>query len=106
MYRAVLTNLKPFAFRYEAIRSSRSVIIWQHSMAPNMLTAHQISKSYSINHLAIPSRERFEQALSAFDGTILAVVHDRYSIKRFTTELWILEEKSIRREFLSGFPVA
>jgi len=33
-----------------------------------------------INHLDIPSRERFEQALAQFEGTILAVVHDRYFI--------------------------
>jgi ATP-binding cassette subfamily F protein 3 len=41
-----------------------------------------------INHLDIPSRERFERALAQFDGTILAVVHDRYFIERFATRLW------------------
>jgi ATP-binding cassette subfamily F protein 3 len=41
-----------------------------------------------INHLDIPSRERFEQALREFDGTILAVVHDRYFISRFATDVW------------------
>jgi ATP-binding cassette subfamily F protein 3 len=45
-----------------------------------------------INHLDIPSRTQFEQALSQFDGTILAVVHDRYFIQRFAKELWILDE--------------
>ncbi len=43
-----------------------------------------------INHLDIPSRERFEQALTQFDGTILAVVHDRYFIERFATQVWEL----------------
>ena len=38
-----------------------------------------------INHLDIPSRESFEQALSAFEGTVLAVVHDRYFIEHFAT---------------------
>ena len=33
-----------------------------------------------INHLDIPSRESFERALSAFEGTVLIVVHDRYFI--------------------------
>ncbi len=42
-----------------------------------------------INHLDIPSRTQFEQALSQFEGTILAVVHDRYFIERFATELWV-----------------
>ena len=41
-----------------------------------------------VNHLDIPSRERFEQALTRFDGTILAVVHDRYFIERFATRVW------------------
>ncbi|MGW8250022.1 MAG: ribosomal protection-like ABC-F family protein [Anaerolineales bacterium] len=45
-----------------------------------------------INHLDIPSRERFEQALAHFDGTILAVVHDRYFIERFATRLWEMGE--------------
>ncbi len=41
-----------------------------------------------INHLDIPSRARFEEALSAYDGTILAVVHDRYFIENFATSIW------------------
>jgi len=54
-----------------------------------------------INHLDIPSRELFEQALMGFDGTVLAVVHDRYFIQRFATEVWILENKGIRRDVLA-----
>ncbi len=49
-----------------------------------------------INHLDIPSRSRFEQALSSFDGTVLAVVHDRYFIERFATEIWEVEGERIR----------
>jgi ATP-binding cassette subfamily F protein 3 len=49
-----------------------------------------------INHLDIPSRERFEQALAHFDGTVLAVVHDRYFIERFATDLWIAERHQVR----------
>jgi ATP-binding cassette subfamily F protein 3 len=45
-----------------------------------------------INHLDIPSRARFEQALSQYPGTILAVVHDRYFIQRFASEIWSLDE--------------
>ena len=45
-----------------------------------------------VNHLDIPSRSRFEQALSQFNGTVLAVVHDRYFIQRFASELWILDD--------------
>ena len=51
-----------------------------------------------INHLDIPSREQFEQALASFDGTILAVVHDRYFISQFAEEVWIIDERNIKRE--------
>jgi ATP-binding cassette subfamily F protein 3 len=54
-----------------------------------------------INHLDIPSRTRFEQALAPFDGTILAVVHDRYFIERFATDLWVVEGRKIRQEILT-----
>ncbi|HEX6384971.1 MAG TPA: ABC-F family ATP-binding cassette domain-containing protein [Anaerolineae bacterium] len=49
-----------------------------------------------INHLDIPSRERFEQALAQFEGTILAVVHDRYFIERFATDMWLVENQQLR----------
>jgi ATP-binding cassette subfamily F protein 3 len=41
-----------------------------------------------LNHLDIPSRARFEQALAAFDGAFLAVVHDRYFIEAFAGDVW------------------
>ncbi len=50
-----------------------------------------------INHLDIPSRARFEQALAAFEGTVLAVVHDRYFIERFAGEIWEIERDAIRK---------
>jgi ATP-binding cassette subfamily F protein 3 len=49
-----------------------------------------------INHLDIPSRVRFEQALSKYSGTVLAVVHDRYFIERFATAMWVVEDGRIR----------
>jgi ATPase subunit of ABC transporter with duplicated ATPase domains len=49
-----------------------------------------------INHLDIPSRTRFESAMTAFRGTVLAIVHDRYFIDRFATGLWAIEEGAIR----------
>ena len=49
-----------------------------------------------INHLDIPSRARFEQALSHFEGTVLAVVHDRYFIERFATQVWQVRGTDIR----------
>jgi ATP-binding cassette subfamily F protein 3 len=49
-----------------------------------------------INHLDIPSRSRFEQALANYNGTVLAVIHDRYFIQQFAKELWVLEAGRVR----------
>ena len=49
-----------------------------------------------INHLDIPSRTRFEQALSSFEGTVLAVVHDRYFISGFASKLWQVDAGAIK----------
>jgi len=48
-----------------------------------------------INHLDIPSRARFEEALTSFKGTILAVVHDRYFLEHFATSVWIVKDGRI-----------
>ncbi|MBO4860335.1 MAG: ABC-F family ATP-binding cassette domain-containing protein [Clostridia bacterium] len=39
------------------------------------------------NHLDIPSKEAFETALESFEGTVLAVSHDRYFINRLGTRI-------------------
>lgn len=48
-----------------------------------------------INHLDIPSRARFEEALANFKGTILAVVHDRYFIEQFASDVWTVKDGKI-----------
>jgi ATP-binding cassette, subfamily F, member 3 len=48
-----------------------------------------------INHLDLPSREHFEQAITAFQGTVLAILHDRYFIERFATGLWAIQGGTI-----------
>jgi ATP-binding cassette subfamily F protein 3 len=50
-----------------------------------------------INHLDIASRSRFEQALSSYNGTVLAVVHDRYFIQSFAKETWSLENGTLQQ---------
>ncbi len=49
-----------------------------------------------VNHLDIPSRQRFEEALNNYEGTILAVIHDRYFIQAFATTVWELKDKRIQ----------
>ena len=50
-----------------------------------------------INHLDIPSRARFEEALANFKGTILAVVHDRYFIERFASDVWMVKDGKVEK---------
>jgi len=50
-----------------------------------------------INHLDLPSRERFERALATYEGTVLAVVHDRYFVGRFASAIWCFRHGTIRR---------
>jgi ATP-binding cassette subfamily F protein 3 len=50
-----------------------------------------------INHLDIPSRARFEQALAKYTGTILAVVHDRFFIMQFATDTWTVQNGRINQ---------
>jgi len=52
-----------------------------------------------LNHLDIPSREQFEQALSNFPGTILAVTHDQTFIQRIATEIWTIDSGQIKQAF-------
>ena len=54
------------------------------------------------NHLDMDSREVLEDALENFEGTILAVSHDRYFINRFATRVAVLTEDGIR-EYLGNF---
>jgi len=68
-----------------------------------------------INHLDIPSRANFEQAMGAFQGTVLAVVHDRYFIRGFASRIWAIRDgelgsfvdlEDLRRRVGSGHPPA
>ncbi|NGZ76220.1 ribosomal protection-like ABC-F family protein [Saccharibacillus alkalitolerans] len=43
------------------------------------------------NHLDIASREALEEALEEYDGTVLAVSHDRFFINRIAQRVWALE---------------
>lgn len=52
-----------------------------------------------INHLDVPSRERFEAAMSAYRGSVLAVVHDRYFVDKFATKVWQVENGVLAEEF-------
>ncbi|MBE7004089.1 MAG: ABC-F family ATP-binding cassette domain-containing protein [Ruminococcaceae bacterium] len=54
------------------------------------------------NHLDIASREWIEEAVEAYDGTLLFVSHDRYFINRFATRIWELADGTIT-DYRVGF---
>ena len=54
------------------------------------------------NHLDIASREWIEEAVEAYDGTLLFVSHDRYFINRFATRIWELAGETIT-DYPMGF---
>lgn len=47
------------------------------------------------NHLDADSRDTLEQALAGYEGTILAVSHDRYFINRIATKVMVLDADGI-----------
>ena len=44
------------------------------------------------NHLDVESIEALEDAIEAFDGTVLLVSHDRALLRALTTRMWVLHE--------------
>ncbi len=53
------------------------------------------------NHLDISSREALENALDAFEGTVIAVSHDRYFMQRLATRILSLGDPA--RDFRGGY---
>ncbi len=49
------------------------------------------------NHLDLPAREALEDALKAFEGTLLFVSHDRRFIESLATVIFYIEGKSLNR---------
>jgi ATP-binding cassette subfamily F protein 3 len=47
------------------------------------------------NHLDIQSRETLEEMLTAYDGTVIFVSHDRFFIDRVATRVWDVAEGSL-----------
>ena len=54
------------------------------------------------NHLDMDSREVLEEALEGFEGTIIAISHDRYFINRFAQKVCVLEEGRLK-EYLGNY---
>eukprot|EP00210_Caulerpa_lentillifera_P005106 g4878.t1 len=48
------------------------------------------------NHLDIPSKEMLEEALKSFEGSVIAVSHDRYFLKKIATRILQVENCKLK----------
>lgn len=54
---------------------------------PNLLLLDE-----PLNHLDIPARERFEEALEQYPGSVVAATHDRVFVDSYATSIWWVEQ--------------
>jgi ATP-binding cassette subfamily F protein 3 len=54
------------------------------------------------NHLDVESIEAIEDAVAAYDGSVLLISHDRALLRALTTRVWVLHDKRII-DFDGGF---
>jgi ATP-binding cassette, subfamily F, member 3 len=54
------------------------------------------------NHLDVESIEALEDAIDAYDGTVILVSHDRALLRALTTRTWVLHQERIT-DFPGGF---
>ena len=92
--------LATFGFRGDDVYKSVSVL--SGGERARLSIAKMISCGVSLlildeptNHLDIDSRETLEEALKAYDGTVLVVSHDRYFIKELATGILELDRASL-----------
>jgi ATP-binding cassette subfamily F protein 3 len=48
------------------------------------------------NYMDIGSREKIEQVLGEFEGSIIFVTHDRYFIKELANRIFVIEDRGLR----------
>ena len=48
-----------------------------------------------INHLDVESREHFEAALDAFEGSVIVVAHDRAFLRSFTSRALEVRDRRV-----------
>lgn len=97
---AVRTALGAFLFRGDDVFKQISVLSGGErarvALTKLMLSgANLLILDEPTNHLDIPSKEALEDALLCYDGTLLAVSHDRYFINRLADRILDLTQDGI-----------
>ncbi len=93
-------HLGRFGFSGDAVRRSTDTLSGGErarvALAALMLShANFILLDEPTNHLDVESVEALEDALEAFEGTVLLVSHDRALLRALTTRIWVLEDGRI-----------
>jgi ATP-binding cassette subfamily F protein 3 len=68
----------------EKARCALALLVWQR---PNLLVLDEPT-----NHLDMETREALTIALSAFEGALLLVSHDRHLLRATTDQLWLVHD--------------
>lgn len=103
----IRTTLASFLFKGEDVLKPISILSGGEKSRVSLVKLMLSGANFLIldeptNHLDINSREVLEDALSGFDGTILAVSHDRYFINKLSTRIIELDNTSLR-DFQGGY---
>ena len=104
---ALLSHLARFGFTGDTVQRSTNTLSGGErarlALAMLMLAhANLILLDEPTNHLDVESIEALEDALSAYDGTIVLVSHDRALLRSLATRVWSLENRRIV-DFDGGF---
>jgi macrolide transport system ATP-binding/permease protein len=88
-------------FRYEELsrpvgvlsagQRRKTQIARMMATAPNVLLLDEPT-----NHISFDVLERFEDALAAYKGTVIAISHDRRFLSRFSGEIWELRNGNLQ----------
>jgi ATPase subunit of ABC transporter with duplicated ATPase domains len=93
-------------FLFDADEARRETRLLSYGQRARLLLARLVVSGANcllldepVNHLDIPSRQQFEQALEAFPGTVLVSLHDRAFINNFAEQIWKINGGRIERVY-------
>lgn len=103
----IRTILHNMGFNEKMIKKSLGILslgeLTRVRMTKLIVKAHDLLVlDEPLNHLDLYSREKLEEALKAYDGTIILVSHDRYMMENLCDCLLVFENQQIKK--LLGHP--